>query len=90
MAESNTAIGNGVKLIGEMAFLPGTSHLLDGEIKTGALYAAAGFATRVFLGGPAVLLVAADSFSRSVTGKGLIDQFTDQFSSGPAGRKSEQ
>lgn len=80
MAESNVTVGNGVKLIGEMAFLPGTSHLLDGEIKTGALYAAAGFAARILLGAPAVVLVAADSFSRSVTGKGLIDQFKSQAS----------
>ena len=77
MAESTT-VGNGVKLVGEVAFLPGTSHLLDGNIKTGALYAAAGFAARILLGAPAVLLVAADSFSRSTSGKGLIDHFTNE------------
>lgn len=77
MAESNT-VGNGVKLVGEMAFLPGTSHLLDGNVKIGALYAAAGFATRLLLGAPAVLIVAADSFSRSTTGKGLIDHFMNE------------
>lgn len=73
----NTTVGNGVKLVGEVAFLPGTSHLLDGNIKTGALYAVAGFAARILLGAPAVLLVAADSFSRSTSGKGLIDHFTN-------------
>ena len=90
MAQSNTTVGNGVKLVGEMAFLPGTSHLLDGEIKTGALYAAAGFAVRILLGAPAVMLVAADSFSRSVTGKGLIDQVTGQGSRTPEENSPEQ
>ena len=79
MAESTT-IGNGLKLVGEMAFLPGTSHLLDGNIKIGALYAAAGFAAKLLLGAPAVLLVAADSFSRSTSGKGLLDHFMNEVS----------
>lgn len=77
--DDNTVVGNGVKLVGELAILPGTSHLLDGDIKTGALYAVVGFAARAIIGGPAALLVAADSFSRSTSEKGLIDHIKDQF-----------
>ncbi|MBM4254538.1 MAG: hypothetical protein FJ147_01425 [Deltaproteobacteria bacterium] len=78
MADANSAVDNGVKLLGEVAFIPGTSYLLDGEIKTGALYAAIGVASKILLGPPAVLLVAADSFARSVTGQGLLDHFKNQ------------
>lgn len=79
MADNTNVVGNGVKLVGELAILPGTSHLLDGDIKTGTLYAVAAFAARALIGGPAAFLVAADSFSRSASEKGLIDHIRDQF-----------
>lgn len=75
----NTVVGNGVKLVGELAILPGTSHLLEGDIKTGALYAVAAFAAKALIGGPAAFLVAADSFARSTSEKGLIGHIKDQF-----------
>jgi hypothetical protein len=69
MAQENV-VGNAVRLVGEW-FLPGASRLIDGEIKEGVLYAAAGLAARVLVGPIGLLLVKADSFSLSATGKHL-------------------
>jgi hypothetical protein len=67
------AIGNAVKLIGELAILPGTSQLLDGNITSGAAHAAIGWAAGALLGLPGLILVAANSYSQSVSNKGLYD-----------------
>lgn len=77
MADSSV-INNSVKVLGEAYFLPGSSQLLDGDIKGGAAYAVLGIATKAVIGGPAMALVAADSFSRSVSGKGLIGHLKDK------------
>lgn len=65
-------INNGVKLIGE-TMLPGASLLLDGNLVNGAAHAAVGVAAATFVAPWAVLLVVADSFSKSVSGKNLWD-----------------
>ena len=76
---ANQAVENGVKLVGE-TFLPGTSLMIDGDIKSGLAHAAIGLLARAALGPVAWFAVAADSYSRSVTGKGLLDHL----SSGPS------
>jgi len=63
-------INNGVKLVGE-TMLPGASLLLDGNLVNGAAHVAAGAAAAAFLAPWTVLLVVADSFSKSVSGKNL-------------------
>jgi hypothetical protein len=68
---SEQVLKNGVKLVGEM-FLPGTSLLLQENIRSGVAHAAVGILASVALGVPGLLLVAANSFTQSVTGKGLI------------------
>ena len=63
---------NGVKLVGETV-LPGASLLMDGNLVNGAAHAAIGVAAATFVAPWAVLLVVADSFSKSVSGKNLWD-----------------
>lgn len=77
---ANQVVENGVKLVGEN-ILPGTSLIIDGDIKGGLAHAAIGLLARAAFGPVAWFAVAADSYSRSVTGKGLIDHLA---SSGPS------
>lgn len=65
-------INNGVKLVGETV-LPGASLLLDGNLVNGAAHAAVAVAAATFVAPWAVVVVIADSFSKSVTGKNLWD-----------------
>jgi hypothetical protein len=74
-------VENAVKLISEVWVVPGTSELLEGHIASGAVHAALGLAARAWLGAPGVLLVAADSYSSSVTGKYLHQQVLDSLRS---------
>lgn len=69
---ANQVVENGVKLVGER-ILPGTSLMMDGDIKGGLVHAAVGLLARAAFGPVAWFAVAADSYSRSVTGKGLIE-----------------
>lgn len=68
-------VARGVKLIGESLFLPGSSLILDGDIKGGALHAIGGLAAKALIGPVGWLLVAANSYSQSVSDKSLIEQF---------------
>ena len=63
---------NGVKLVGETV-LPGASLLMDGKFIGGVAHVAAGAAAAAFVAPWAVLLVVADSFSKSVSDKYLWD-----------------
>ena len=73
MAERhNKILRNGIKVLGEAAVLPGTSLLLDGKIKAGALHAGGGILAKLVLGVPGLVLVAANSYSQSVTGQSLL------------------
>lgn len=70
---ASETVDNAVKLVGE-AFIPGASRLLDGDVKEGAAHFVAGMLARMFIGPFGVLLVKANSFSRSVSGKNLAEQ----------------
>lgn len=69
---------NGVKLVGE-TILPGASLLLDGKFVNGAAHAAAGIGARLALGPLGVVLICADSFSKSVTDKFLWNHVSDAY-----------
>ncbi len=69
-ASSVGMLTNGVKLVGE-TILPGASLLMDGSFVNGAAHVAAGAAAAAVVAPWAVLLVVADSFSKSVSGKNL-------------------
>lgn len=70
----NESLHNGVKLVGEVALLPGTSLLLDGEVVEGGAHALLGLAAGAFFGPLGYFLVAANSYSKSVTGTALVDR----------------
>lgn len=70
MDEGLRTLTNGFKLVGE-AILPGTSLLMDGKLGEGAAHAVAGIGARLVLGPIGALVVAADSFSKSVANKNL-------------------
>ena len=75
MSEAITPGGmvtNGIKMFGE-TMLPGASLLMDGNLVNGAAHAALGIAAVTFIAPWAGLIVVADSFSKSVTGKNLWD-----------------
>jgi hypothetical protein len=76
MNEDLRTITNGVKLIGE-AILPGTSLLMDGKFSEGATHAVVGIGARLAFGPIGALVVAADSFSKSVNDKNLWEYAPD-------------
>jgi len=62
------AASRGIKLVAELV-LPGASLLADGKIAQGGAHVVAGIAARALLGPIGFILVAANSYTRSVTGK---------------------
>src|SRR5262245_28259426 len=78
MQDALPVFKNGVKIIGE-TLLPGASLLLDGNVPNGALHAVAGIGARMLLGPIGLLLVAADSYSKSVSEKYLWQHATEAF-----------
>lgn len=69
---SNVVIGRGIKILGETV-VPGASLVLDGEILPGAAHLVGGLVARWAIGPVGWLLVAANSYSKSVTGKSLAE-----------------
>ena len=78
------AVTNAVRIAGEGLIAPGTSLLLDGDIKGGGLHVVVGLAARALIGPVGWLLVAADSFSKSSTGKNLHEHFLTKKDAAPA------
>jgi hypothetical protein len=80
-ADQNGVVSNGVKLLGEAFITPGSSLILDGRVGAGLLHGAIGWGAVALLGpiaGPIVrLLVAANSYSKSVSEQSLLDVMQD-------------
>lgn len=72
---SAPVLNNGVKVAGEALVVPGASLLLDGNVKGAATHIVAAFIARALLGPVGWAYVAANSFSVSVSGKHLHQQF---------------
>ena len=68
-------LSRGLKIAGETV-APGASLLLDGQVVPGVTHFLAGMLARAAFGPVGIILVAANSYSRSVSGKGLLEQFT--------------
>lgn len=66
---------HGVKAVGEAFVIPGSSLILDGNLKSGALHALGGIVARSFIGPLGWAVVAANSFSQSVTGRHIHQHF---------------
>lgn len=77
-ANPSNILANGAKLFGETV-LPGASLLLDGKFVNGAVHTVAGLGARLALGPIGVVLICADSFSKSVTDKFLWDHLSDAY-----------
>jgi len=69
---TNVVIGRGIKILGETV-VPGASLVLDGELLPGAAHLVGGLVARWAFGPVGWLLVAANSYSKSVTGKSLVE-----------------
>jgi hypothetical protein len=89
---SSQTVDNALKILGEVALVPGASRLIDGDLKDGSLHAAAGLLVRGLVGGPigviGSLLVAANSYSRSTSGRNLNEHFSSK-SGDEAGGKDD-
>ncbi len=87
-SQPKTTTTNAVKLLGE-AFLPGASLLMEGRVAQGGAHVVAGLLAKALLGPVGLVLVIANSYSHSTTGKNLLKQFkpetpTQAPASGPA------
>ena len=71
---AGTVAINAVKGLAD-ATLPGASLLIEGNIKSGTLHVVGGLVARALFGPIGWLAFAADSFSLSVTGKHIYQQF---------------
>ncbi|HEV2843568.1 MAG TPA: DUF6072 family protein [Thermoanaerobaculia bacterium] len=67
---SDVVIGRGLKMLGATV-APGVSLVLDGKILPGAAHLVGGLVARWAFGPVGWLLVAANSYSKSVTGRSL-------------------
>jgi hypothetical protein len=87
MTESDTSprattgagmLTNAAKILGEVVFVPGVSLAVDGDIKSGALHAAAALAAGALgpvLGPIGWLVAGLDSYSKSVSGLHIYEHF---------------
>jgi hypothetical protein len=66
---------NGVKAIADVAIVPGSSLIADGNVKSGALHAVGGILAGWIFGPIGWLAVGADAFSQSVSGKHIHQHF---------------
>ena len=64
---------NGAKIVGDVAFMPGTSLLVDGEILEGGTHAIVGHVAMRLIGPVGWVLVAANSYSKSSSGLNLYE-----------------
>lgn len=70
---------NGIKLVAEAVFAPGSSLLMDGNVKTGALHLVGGLAAKSAIGPAGWALAAANSFSVSVSGQHLHEHIASSW-----------
>lgn len=75
MATTNTHTSNGVKLLGEV-IVPGASHMIDGNMRTGGLHLVGALGALALLGGGgagllASMLIRGNSFTTSTLHKPL-------------------
>jgi hypothetical protein len=83
---ADATVENAVKLASEGLIAPGTSLLLDGDFRGGGAHVVAGLVAKALLGPIGWVLVAADSFSKSTTGKNVYQHFAGTKQEAPAGK----
>lgn len=82
--QTNTVVSNGVRLIGDTLIAPGTSQVLDGKVGSGLARFAVGLAARAVLGPIGWVAIGLDSYSKSTTGKGLLERISNRNGNAPA------
>ena len=65
----------GIKIAGEALVVPGSSLILDGKILAGGAHLVGGILAKMALGPLGCILVAANSYSKSVSGQHLHEHF---------------
>jgi hypothetical protein len=65
----------GIKAVGEVWLAPGSSLILDGKIVAGGAHLLGALLTKGLIGPLGVGLIAANSYSKSVSGKHLHEHF---------------
>jgi hypothetical protein len=60
------SISKAIKIAGELCITPGASLLAEGDVKSGAIHAGVGLVAGLILGFPAIVLVGASSYLRSL------------------------
>ncbi len=61
----------GIKIAGEALVIPGSSLILDGEVVSGGLHLVGGLLATAVIGPLGWFLVAANSYTKSITGSHL-------------------
>lgn len=64
-------LGTAIAFAGETV-VPGAANFLQGDVKDGLLYLAAGVVAGTMFGVPGLILVSASSFAKAMTGSHLI------------------
>ncbi len=77
-ATPGEVFANGAKAIAEIAVIPGVSLIADGDVRAGIAHGVVGWGASLFLGPVAWFVVAANSYSRSVTGHNLYEHFVPE------------
>lgn len=75
-AFSDSTLNRGVKIAGEALLTPGSSLLVDGQFKKGLAHVGGGLLAGLVLGPIGPVLVAANSYCRSVGGRNLVETLT--------------
>jgi hypothetical protein len=70
--DSKDALKLGIKFVGE-SLIPGGSNYLEGRLVTGGVHTVLGLLAKSLFGLPGLLVVSANSLSKSVTGHGLLE-----------------
>jgi hypothetical protein len=82
-SSGSVLLGRTLKLAGE-AVAPGSSLLLEGKVGAGATHLILGAIATMALGPLGRLLIAANSYSTSVTGRGLLSTLSHPAAPAPA------
>ncbi len=71
-------LANGAKALGELAVIPGASLIADGYVRAGIVHGVVGVTAAIVFGPIGWLAVAANSFSKSVSGHNLHEHFVPE------------
>lgn len=69
-------VANGIRLAGDTLIAPGSSQILDGKVGSGLGRFAIGIAARAVLGPIGWIAIGLDSYSKTTTGKGLLERMS--------------